>query len=90
MGKTRKSRKVLKARDDPVGLDSAIAELENGMDKEFGVAGDESIIENIIDQLKSVNPEDRICGCHSLSSLSSRQEAREKALQSKVVRLVIK
>jgi len=87
MGKTRKSRKVLKARDDPVGLDSAIAELENGMDKEFGVAGDESIIENIIEQLKSVNPEDRICGCHSLSSLSSRQEAREKALQSKVVRI---
>ena len=53
MGKTRKSRKVLKARDDPVGLDSAIAELENGMDKEFGVAGDESVIENIIEQLKS-------------------------------------
>jgi len=87
MGKTRKSRKAFKARDDPVGLDSAIAELEDGMEKEFGVAGDESIIENIIEQLKSVNPEDRICGCHSLASLTSRQGVREKALQSKVVRI---
>jgi len=87
MGKTRKSRKAFKARDDPVGLDSAIAELENGMEREFGVTGDESIIENIIEQLKSVNPEDRICGCHSLASLTSREGVREKALQSKVVRI---
>jgi len=87
MGKTRKSRKVYKARDDPVGLDSAIEELENGMDKEFGKSGEDSILLNIIEQLQSVNPEDRICGCHSLASLTSKQEVREKALQTKVVRI---
>ena len=53
MGKTRKSRKVYKARDDPVGLDSAIEELENGMDKEFGKSGEDSILLNIIEQLQS-------------------------------------
>ena len=36
-----------------------------------------------------MNPEDRICGCHSLASLASKQEVREKVLQTKVVRLVI-
>jgi len=87
MGKTRKLRKVLKSRDDPVGLDSAIEELENGMEREFGQAGDGSIVQNIMDQLQSVNPEDRICGCHSLASLTSKQEVREKVLQTKVVRI---
>jgi len=70
-----------------VGLDSAIAELENGMEKEFGEGGDESIIENIVEQLKSVNPEDRICGCHSLASLTGKVGVREKAMKSKVVRI---
>ena len=82
-----KSRKVFKSRDDPVGLDSAIEELENGMEKEFGQPEDGSIIENIMDQLQSVNPEERICGCHSLASLTIKQEVRDKVLQTKVVRI---
>ena len=53
MGKTRKSRKVFKSRDDPVGLDSAIKELENGMEREFGQAGGGNIVQNIMDQLQS-------------------------------------
>jgi hypothetical protein len=53
MGKTRKSRKGYKPRDDPVGLDSAIEELENGMDREFGQLGSGSIVQNIMDQLQS-------------------------------------
>ena len=40
-----------------------------------------------MDQLQSVNPEDRICGCHSLASLTRKQEVREKVLQTKVVRI---
>jgi len=87
MGKSRKSRKVLRSRDDPVGLDSAILELENGLDKEFEKCGDNSIMHNIMAQLQSVNPEDRICGCHSLASLTSNQEVREAAMQMKVVRI---
>ena len=53
MGKSRKSRKVLRSRDDPVGLDSAILELENGLDKEFEKCGDNSIMHNIMAQLQS-------------------------------------
>ena len=82
-----KSRKVFKSRDDPVGLDSAIEELENGLEKEFDQPGDGSIVQYIMDQLQSVNPEDRICGCHSLASLTSKQEVRDKVLHTKVVRV---
>eukprot|EP00092_Neocalanus_flemingeri_P019706 GFUD01021342.1.p1 GENE.GFUD01021342.1~~GFUD01021342.1.p1 ORF type:complete len:636 (-),score=251.17 GFUD01021342.1:183-2090(-) len=87
MGKSRKSRKVLKSRDDPVGLDAAILELENGMEKEVDNCGDNSIMHKIMAQLQSVNPEDRICGCHSLSSLTSIQGVREEAMQMKVARI---
>ena len=45
MGKTRKPKRVAASRSDPVGLDSAIAELERGMDqvgkrgKDWGMRG---------------------------------------------------
>ena len=45
MGKTRKPKRVAASRSDPVGLDSAIAELERGMDqvgkrgKDWGMMG---------------------------------------------------
>ena len=53
MGKSRKPRKGLTSRDDPVGLDSAILELEKGLDLEFEASGASSIVENIIAQLQS-------------------------------------
>jgi len=87
MGKSRKPRKGLTSRDDPVGLDSAILELEKGLDLEFEASGASSIVENIIAQLQSANPEDRICGCHSIASLASKQEVRVELLQVKVPRI---
>jgi len=87
MGKSKKARKGLTSRDDPVGLDSAILELEKGLDLEFGSKGASSMVENILAQLQSTNPEDRICGCHSIASLASKQEVREELLKVKVARI---
>ena len=53
MGKARKNKGALKSRDDPIGLDSAIRDLENGLNKELIECKDSSIINNIIDQLQS-------------------------------------
>lgn len=86
MGKTRKNRNI-KSRDDPIGLDSAIRELENGMNENFGSPAGGSVVNNIMEQLESVNPEDKICGCNSLANLASKVEVREEALRYKLVRI---
>ena len=87
MGKTKKVRKSAVGRDDPVGLDSAI--LQSGVDigelLVDGVrSGGSNILANITAQLQSANPEDRVCGCHSIASLAGRQEVREQLLDHKV------
>ena len=52
--RSRKSRKVFNSRADPVGLDSVIEVVEDGLEREFGQARDDSIVQNIMDQLWSV------------------------------------
>jgi len=66
MGKSRKSRKAARARNDPVGLDVHQTEEihVNGNIKEV------YDLDNICAQLQSVNPEDRNCGCNAVARLS--------------------
>ena len=60
MGKTRKNRNI-KSRDDPIGLDSAIRELENGMNENFGSPAGGSVVNNIMEQLESGEKMDMKC-----------------------------
>ena len=40
-----------------------------------------SVLDTIAAQLQSVNPEDKICGCHSISNLCGQDEARRKIVE---------
>jgi len=86
MGKVRKHKQKA-ARVDPVGLDSAIAELQHGMDQEELANGKETgAVETMMAQLQSVNIEDKVCGCHALARHSSNPSFVKAALQAQVAR----
>jgi len=88
MGKSTKSRKSKVARDDPIGLDSAVIELELKAGDIEGGKNQPENVDNMMAQLQSVNPEDRVCGCHSLARLSlASPEFRQVALDRKVARI---
>jgi len=46
-----------------------------------------SVLDTIAAQLQSVNPEDKICACHSISNLFMQEEARVKILEMKFTRM---
>jgi len=86
MGKVRKQKQKA-SRVDPVGLDSAIAELQHGMDQEELANGKEAgAVETMMAQLQSVNIEDKVCGCHTLSRHSSNPSFVGAALHAQVAR----
>jgi len=86
MGKVRKQKQKA-PRVDPVGLDSAIAELQHGMDQEEFANGKESgAVETMMAQLQSVNIEDKVCGCHALARHASNPQFVKSALEAQVAR----
>jgi len=82
MGKARKT-KSKNGRTDPVGLNGANGHVENTEEK-----SEEKIMSNIMEQLQSSNPEDKICGCQSLGSLSCLEIINKLILSKKLIRAV--
>ena len=64
MGKSRKSKKGV--RLDPINGSANGDHVDQGGMEEVVT---KSVLDTIAAQLQSVNPEDKICGCHSISNL---------------------
>merc|ERR1719273_976636 len=85
MGKSKKSRRVAMFRSDPIK-----AESSNGVEVKNDIEGqivNTSVIETVEAQLSSVNIEDKVCACYSISNLCSDDEARKAILERKLVRV---
>jgi hypothetical protein len=82
MGKTKKKRQSAAARVDPVGLGEAGDEFED-----VGPTTEAEVIANIMEQLQSGNPEDKVCGCQSLGNLTSLDTIRSIVVDQKLVRI---
>ncbi|XP_023343660.1 HEAT repeat-containing protein 3 [Eurytemora carolleeae] len=82
MGKTKKKRQSASARVDPVGLGETGDNLEMN-----GEPTETEIIANIMSQLQSGNPEDKVCGCQSLGNLTSLEIIRGVIVDQKLVRI---
>jgi len=85
MGKSKKSRRVAMFRSDPTKPE------RNGDEINFdGVDGQlvkTSVIDTIEAQLTSVNIEDKVCACYSISNLCSEEEVRKSLIDRKLVRI---
>lgn len=84
MGKSRKPRKVQNFRADPI-LNGA--SNGNGVSVDTGVTVASSVLDTVAAQLQSVNPEDKVCACHSIANLCSQAEARARVVERKFVRM---
>ena len=84
MGKSRKPRKVQNFRADPI-LNGA--SNGNGVAVDTGVTVASSVLDTVAAQLQSVNPEDKVCACHSIANLCSQAEARARVVERRFARM---
>jgi len=83
MGKTR-ARRGRAARADPTGKGDAA----EGMEEEGAGDARGDTLANIVEQLKSVSTEERLCGCLTLSQLPTPELTLEVLQRHRLVRLV--
>jgi len=83
MGKSRKPRKNF--RTNPINGNSTNGDVE--ISEEFVPQVTSSILDTIAAQLQSVNPEDKICACHSIRNLFMQEEARIMIMEMKFSRM---
>jgi len=83
MGKAKKKRQS-GARVDPTGVSCE----ENGSGDQEVPRSEEEVISNITEQLLSSNSETKVCGCQSLSNLTSDKLIKKLVILKKIVRVL--
>lgn len=81
MGKTKKSNSK-PHKKNPTGL-SALGDLD--LDETSASRGP---IANIIEQLQSASPDEKMCGLQTLSTLCQREQSIKNIMNSEIIRIV--